>query len=53
MPFKYKPKSLVLMETIEEERGRTIEDLPNKILLKIFFDLSIIDKITAGDVCKR
>ena len=53
MPIKEKPKSLELMETIEEERRRTIEDLPNKILLKIFYYLSFNDNIAAGDVCKR
>ena len=41
------------METIEEERRRTIEDIPNEILLKIFYYLSFNDNIAAGDVCKR
>jgi len=53
MPIKDKPKSLDLMETIEEERRRTIEDIPNEILLKIFYYLSFNDNIAAGDVCKR
>ena len=53
MPIKYKPKSLDLMEIIEEERRRTIEDIPNEILLKIFYYLTFNDNITAGDVCKR
>ena len=53
MPIKDKPKSLDLMETIEEERRRTIEDIPNEILLKIFFYLTFNDNITAGNVCKR
>ena len=53
MPIKDKPKSLDLMETIEEERRRTIEDIPNEILLKIFYYLSFNDNIAAGDVCER